>query len=45
MLEKIKNFIFKYIIIDYDIVGEFYETRDNGHVYKKYIKKYKIKRR
>lgn len=44
MLEKIKNFIFKHVI-DYDIVGEFYETGDNGHAYKKYIKKYKIKRR
>ena len=30
---------------DYDIVGEYYDTNGNGHYYKKYIKKYHLKRR
>ena len=30
---------------DYDIVAEFYETGRNGHTYKRYVRKYKLKRR
>ena len=30
---------------DYDIVAEFYETGKNAHWYKKYVRKYKLRRR
>lgn len=30
---------------DYDIVAEFFETGRNGHLYKKYVRKYKLRRR
>ena len=31
--------------IDYEIVGEYYDSDGNGHYRKKYIKKYHLRRR
>lgn len=43
MFCTIKKFISKFF--DYDIVGEYYDTNGDGHYYKKYVKKYHLKRR
>ena len=42
MIKKIKVWLQKHI--DYHIVGEYYDTNDDGHYYKKYQKKYYFKR-
>lgn len=44
MLKWLYNHGFK-DFIDYDIVGEYYDRNDKGHLVKKYNKKYYIKRR
>lgn len=36
-----RNFIRKFI--DYDIVGEYYDTKGDGYYKKKYIRKYYLK--
>lgn len=42
MFKKIKDKILnKYF--EYDIVGEYFDDRGDGHLYKKYIKKYHFK--
>lgn len=38
-----KNLVRKYF--DYDIVGEYFDTDGNGHYFKKYVKKWHLKRR
>lgn len=30
---------------DYVVIGEYYERREDGHLYKKYLKRYKRKKR
>ena len=40
MLKKLFRRLF-----DYDIVGEYFDSDGNGHYYKKYIKKYRIRKR
>lgn len=39
----IKSLVRKYF--DYDIVGEYFDTDGNGHYFKKYVKKWHLKRR
>lgn len=39
----LKNLVRKYF--DYDIVGEYFDTEGNGHYFKKYVKKWHLKRR
>ena len=43
MVDWLKKFILKYF--DYEIVGEYYDTNGDGHYYKKYIKKYHLRKR
>lgn len=37
MKEFLKRFF------DYDIVGEYFDSGSNGHLYKKYIRKYRLR--
>lgn len=30
---------------DYEIIGEYFETDDKGHLHKKYLKKYHLRKR
>lgn len=39
----LKNLVRKYF--DYDIVGEYFDTDGNDHYFKKYVKKWHLKRR
>ena len=39
MIKRLKKLFNKYF--DYDIVGEYYDNDGHGHLYKKYIKRYK----
>lgn len=39
----LKNLVRKYF--DYDIVGDCFDTDGNGHYFKKYVKKWHLKRR
>lgn len=40
MLKKIMNRFF-----DYEITGHYFDTNGNGHYYKKYMKKYHLRKR
>lgn len=39
MIKRLKELFNKYF--DYDIIGEYYDTDGKGHIYKKYLKRYK----
>lgn len=43
MITRIKKWLRQYF--DYDIVGEYYDTNGNGHLYKKYVKKWHLRRK
>lgn len=43
MTKSIKRILGR--LLDYDIVGEYYDTIGNGHYTKKYIKKYRMKKK
>ncbi len=38
----IKSLVRKYF--DYDIVGEYFDTDGNGHYFKKYVKKWHLRK-
>lgn len=40
-----KKFLLRFIELDYDIVGEYYDHDSNGRYTKKYNKRYKIRRK
>jgi len=43
MKERIKSIIDR--LLDYRIVGEYYEAEGNGHYRKKYVKKYFLRKK
>lgn len=43
MLDKLKKLFYQHF--DYDIIGEYYDNDGKGHQYKKYIRKYHLKKK
>ena len=45
MIEHLKKLFLRYFDVDYVITGDYLERGKNGHLYKKYLKRYKIRKK